>query len=511
MARLQFVAMVLATLVALIPVNSIAEVAKVTSHRYLASTEYQRELSVKLGETKLSFLLNPSSVTAEMVVIDEYDQRITYKSDAFDGVIKGAKNSWARLAINNRSVSGVYSLHGRLYEIKTSPLGVITIEPLTEHQSAFTRPKRNVLAVVQSPVTRIADIAIVVDSQYDRYFGNLGVQKALSIINAVDGIYREAFGLALRVKKVISVRNAENDPFNYGSVPIERMLRNFRDYRLNSDSLRDVSLVHLFSGNRNSDEPVGLAWIDTACRSDGYDVGISTPYRYDVLLAAHEIAHNLGAKHDTETACATQLDKVMWPYISLNTSQNFSSCTVDAVKQSLINSCHDETIDLQVSLNQSGAKTVEVKVRNNDISRTNPSAKLTVELPKASVAAALDSRCAAPVDNIECNIGTLLAGQEESLSFTLLSTPEDEQTVTISVENPDFADPRPLNNHVRLLLNNGVIVSFLEPEQTNAISNTSNERNLWVALGEFGLTDLAAAISLCMILAYRHRQTRQIS
>ena len=58
-----------------------------------------------------------------------------------------------------------------------------------------------------------------------------------------------------------------------------------------------VSLAHLFSGNTAIDEPVGLAWIDTACRSDGYDVGISTPYQHDILLAAHEIAHNLGLGH----------------------------------------------------------------------------------------------------------------------------------------------------------------------------------------------------------------------
>ena len=91
------------------------------------------------------------------------------------------------------------------------------------------------------------------------------------------------------------------------------MLRGLRAYRMQSTLLgNEVSLVHLFSGSRAIDEPVGLAWIDTACRSDGYDVGLSTPYQHDILLAAHEIAHNLGALHDSETACAASTDCLLY-------------------------------------------------------------------------------------------------------------------------------------------------------------------------------------------------------
>jgi hypothetical protein len=492
-----------------LPAVSAADIATVSSHRYLASSDFERELTLDVDGESLRFLLNPSAVTGDLALLDQDGRELVYNDESFAGELDGEKGSWARLTINSQRLSGVYSRQGRQYEITTEQSGLIQVGPLAEQQNPLFQQQRKVLAVVQPPVTRIADIAIVVDSQYNTHFNGNGVQRALTIINAVDGIYRQEFGLALRVTKVITVNDPANDPFNYGAVPIERMLRNFRQYRLNSDNLLDVSLVHLFTGNQNTDEPVGLAWINTACRTDGYDVGISTPYRYDVLLTAHEIAHNLGAQHDTDTACASEVDKVMWPYISLNTSQNFSSCTLESVQQSLANSCHAQTVDLQVSLNQTGASTMEVTVRNNDNSLVNPAATLKVDLPESSIAAALDSRCQVPGNSIECNFGTLQAGQEERVAFTLVSTPQSDRTAEIFVENPDFADPLPANNHAQVLINNGVILSFLEPRgplpsyDRDAAAGTATID----ALGHFSRFDLLLLLAGTIVLrCFRRRQ-----
>ena len=207
--------------------------------------------------------------------------------------------------------------------------------------------------------------------------------KRQSLINSLDGIYREEFGLALQVESAINVIDAAADPFNYGNIAIEPMLRSFRDYRMRTPLIdEDVSLVHLFSGNKPADEPVGLAWIDTACRTDGYDVGISTHYAHDILLVAHEIAHNLGAHHDNETACAASTDKVMWPYISAGTSQHFSSCTVEAVKRSLARSCHAEVVDLELAATVDSGSTAGITVKNNDSFRASPAAALAIDLPE---------------------------------------------------------------------------------------------------------------------------------
>ncbi len=488
------------------PLASSAHPARVTSHAYLQSAEYERELSIALNGETVRFLLNPSDVTADLQVTDISGRPQAFENKAFAGVIDGDKTSWARLSITGQRLTGVYSQSGRQYEIKTNAIGSITVDPLTD-QHNHQHGKRTTLAVVRKPVNRVASIALVVDSKYDAYYGGTGVEKALSIINAVDGIYREEFALALRVTKLVTVDDANNDPFNYGSVPIEQMLRNFRSYRMGASELTDVSLVHLFTGNRNSDEPVGLAWINTACRSDGYDVGISTPYRHDILLAAHEIAHNLGAEHDTDTACRSEDDKVMWPYISMNTSQSFSSCTLEAVEQALLNSCHAETIDLQVSLNQTDSNTVAVTVKNNDNRRANSAATLTVALPENSLAAALDGRCEIPDGNITCSIGTLLAGAEETLSFELIATPQSDRSAEFVVENTDYADPQPQNNHASLLVNNGEIIAVRDPLNDSPVVATSSPVSLQIGYGGIAINDLWL-LSAGLVM-YRRRQLKK--
>jgi len=68
-------------------------------------------------------------------------------------------------------------------------------------------------------------------------------------------------------------------------VTLEKTLRTFRDFHLNTrDQADDIALSYLFSGNNNVDEAIGLAWIGAICRSDGFDVGVTTPSSYADLL-----------------------------------------------------------------------------------------------------------------------------------------------------------------------------------------------------------------------------------
>ena len=309
---------------------------------------------------------------------------------------------------------------------------------LTTHADQLRQP----LASSATPnVSHVVDVAIAIDSQYNDLHQGHGLEKALSIINSVDGIYREEFGIALRVVSALNVTDRNNDPFDFGNVTIETMLRGLRDYRMQSTQFNDASLVHLFTGNRNTDAPVGLAWIDTACRTDGYDVGLSTPYRHEILLAAHEIAHNLGAMHDTDTACNIESDKVMWPYISNQTSQNFSSCTRTSVRRSLQNSCHLETLDLQVSLFADDEHTYTATVRNNDRALSSTSSTLTFDLPANTTATALDGDCSAPNEKMECSIGTLLPGAENHVRLSVENFDDTiAQQLVATVDSNDLPD-----------------------------------------------------------------------
>lgn len=435
--------------------------ATVTGQEFSASEQYERRLTISVKGERLALLLKPSHVTRNTRLIDQAGRNISLRARSFTGVVEGQTGSWARVTLTGNNISGVVSNFGQRFQLDTNAEGRVVVRPLADNHPPgidITHPPRTTLqrqirnltpAQANARVTRVAKMAIVVDSQYNDFHNGQGVEKALSIVNSVDGIFREEFGIALSVEQVITYTDSATDPFNSGAIPIETMLRNFRNYRLqNSQFNDDIGLAHLFTGNRNSDEAVGLAWIDTACRSDGFDVGLSTLYRYDIMLAAHEIAHNLGAEHDSETACRAQTNKVMWPYISANTTQHFSSCTVEAVKQAMNNSCHVDAIDLQISTYQTSADVVTAAVRNNDDLRSTPAATLTIDVPPGGMATALQGNCSTPGDQIKCDISTLFPGEQEEVVVKMSNG--SDSTIFAQVDPIGFRDVHSDNNVVEI-------------------------------------------------------------
>lgn len=394
-----------------------------------AATAYTQQMQLSANGQLLTLLLKPSTVTESISVMNNAGTEHQVPVNTFTGKIKGDPDSWVRLTQSYNTLDGVISRFGKRFRLQQSGNDAVEITPLADNHNRHVTITHNPLSnmrfdrntlqgATKGDVTKVAKIAIVVDSQFNDHHNGNGLAYALGLINAVDGVYREEFGLALEVATAINIVDAKSDPFIHGPIEVETMLRRFRDFRINSPFLDDsVSLVHLFTGNRPSDEPVGLAWIDTACRPDGYDVGLSTPYRHDILLVAHEIAHNLGALHDSDTACHATTDKVMWPYISAGTSQQFSSCTVETVKRKLANSCHAQAIDLELAMSVNDNSTVQATVRNNDTSRANPVATLAFDLPAGARAVTLQGDCEDQElkddrEHIECTIGTLMPGAD---------------------------------------------------------------------------------------------------
>ena len=443
----------------------------------LNASEYAHTKSLRLsanGEI-LTLLLRESLVNQNLRVTDTRGNAGNTPVKSYIGQIKGDSDSWVRLTESKDTMDGVISRFGKRFRLQRSDNGPVQIKPLAENNdkrititSAATRNRTAFNATNISEVTHVAKIAIIVDSKYNDLHNGRGLEYALGLINSVDGIYREEFGLALQVETAINVVDSESDPFNYGNIQIERMLRSFRDFRLGSSLLNnDVSLVHLFTGNTPVDEPVGLAWIDTACRSDGYDVGLSTPYKHDILLAAHEIAHNLGALHDTETSCQVETDKVMWPYISSATSQQFSSCSVNAVKRTLARSCHAQAIDLELALAVSVDNTVKATVQNKDLLRENPAATLAIDLPDGGTATTLQGNCTTPSDKIKCSIGALPPGGDSVIVFQVDTAIESELFANVTPN--EFVDVTPHNNSGTISgTENGLVVNTTDTSATTA-------------------------------------------
>ena len=339
----------------------------------------------------LTLLLEPSRVTHSLNVVNSKGAPQSVPVRTYIGKIKGDNNSWVRMTRSINKIDGVISRYGKRFRFQQSANRPFKIQSLAHNHDArvtLTKNTSNPFTTIKPPVTRVARIGIVVDSKFNALHHGRGLEYALGIINSVDGIFREEFGLALQVETAINITDRRNDPLSFGNVAIEKMLRGFRNYRMKTPLIgNDISMVHLFSGNTPNDAPVGLAWIDTACRTDGYDVGISTHYTHDILLAAHELAHNLGAQHDSDTACAASTDKVMWPYISGATTQQFSSCTVASVQQSMAGSCHAMVVNQELAMT-----TPATNALNNNPLQEYPAAMLAAELPDHNHNAAIKFR-----------------------------------------------------------------------------------------------------------------------
>lgn len=306
-------------------------------------------------------------------------------------------------------------------------------------------------------------IAAVVDSHYNEHHGGRGVSRALSLINVVDGIYQEQFGVALVLDSVIAYTNPATDPMRNQGGAIDNMLESFRVVSQQEPQLRsDLTMVHLFTGLRDPNGVLGLGWIDTACRTDGYNVSLSTPFAYDALLAAHEMAHNLGALHDDNPSCNTDRSNIMWPRLSSQTAPAFSQCSLNAVRTGLAASCNLENIDLAIGMQSrtgpdGSGRSMLTFVSNRDPVRSVEKVRSLTRLPSGSRVLDVPDECT--VSNLPqsggpevvCELGDIEALGSRSVTLLIgLSSEPVAQWARVDVASLVAADSQPSNNRAQL-------------------------------------------------------------
>lgn len=353
-------------------------------------------VAVNVNGMDLQLLLVPSPLTRRTQWLDaDLSNQLPPAVGIYDGTVEGVASSWVRVVLQQNSIVGVLSMDGVQHSLQPADLiGTLDYyQPRTRTKAgpsavasgladalqgldALVAPPAEAQPVVQSrsraalTSIRAVPVSIVVDSQYDRYYAGRGLANALNNLNIADGVYRQ-FDLALTLDEALTFSETA-DPMKMGSVTLETILRSFRDYRLRYKTLFDDSaLTYLFTGNPKSDTTLGLAWIDTACRLDGYDVGVTTPSTFGDILLTHELGHSLGALHDTDTACNQNPQSLMWPNISERTESAFSQCSKVSVLRSRTKSCLENSVDMHLKASTSGTAI------NFDVA--NPDAALTLD------------------------------------------------------------------------------------------------------------------------------------
>jgi len=290
-------------------------------------------------------------------------------------------------------------------------------------------------------VTRTIRIGIAVDSRFNEAHQQRGLARALSIINSVDAIYQSQLGIAILVEAISVYEDPNTDPMRYFEGTVDQLLSNFRPVRIDDPKLpADLSLVHLFSGHRDPDRVIGLGWINTACRLDGYDVSMSTPFPFDTLLAAHEIAHNLGALHDDHQQChmdsSRSTSTLMWPRLSSDTTAEFSACSIRSVQAGKNASCNMDNIDVAISMNayptsEALRRSLVIHAQNNDsLQRTSQLTSIT-NFPEGTTFTDISAGCRIDGKSAYCNHGSVKAGDTQTMSVTA-TLPNHSQEDVIS-------------------------------------------------------------------------------
>lgn len=440
--------------------------------------ERRLQVTVRVDGRELPLILWPSGSVASGIAGNEASASATKRWYA--GKLQGDEESWVRVSIQGDTIEGIVSTGGKRIQLhpdtmigtldyylprrKLDPHKDIVLDDyvvLPPKDDTLVGTTQQDLDVQQrasdkggaNNVTRVAEVNLVIDSQYDAYYANKGLERAMSALNVADGIFREQHGLGLKVSDSRVMHDQNSDPMNLGAVTLEQMLRNFRDYRLTEhESFDDAALTYLFSGNRNTDAAIGLAWIGALCRKDGFDVGVTTPSAYSDLLLTHELGHSLGAAHDTDTRCREQTNQLMWPRISGQTEQNFTDCSLDELTRNSSANCLHDAIDLSLTVRAAADHTFTAIIRNLDTSRAVPGTVFVLDRTAVEFADLPPGCIEKSALEIECRSDALAAGASADYAFKVPSLSTDSATLLAEAEPLQSFEANADNNNLQLVL-----------------------------------------------------------
>ncbi len=399
-------------------------------------------VSVNVDGIDMQLLLAPSAVVTETAWYDaRLSDRLPPDVGVYQGEVEGVPGSWVRATIEGGGISGMIYVNGERKRLlpghltgtldyyqpasrnpaAASARGIDVTDPgLASRLQAIDlmrAPPRRVerRGASQQTTTRSVPLSIVIDSRFDAYHSGAGLARALDYLNVADGVFRE-YGLAIALDEAITF-SGDADPLKLNPGTLESFLRTFRDYRLNHDTLfGDSAATYLFTGNQKTDVTLGLAWIDTLCRTDGYDVGVTTPSSFGDVLLTHELGHSFGAQHDSDTACASDSGGLMWPHISNSTPTRLTSCSTASVMAARSRSCLINTVDLQLDARASN-DTVVFGITNPETT-IGLDARLTIETGVPGQVIWPDYCQVVTPTSAECTVSTIGPAERREIQFS---------------------------------------------------------------------------------------------
>ncbi len=289
---------------------------------------------------------------------EDQQTRIITTHQLYKGYVEGMEGSWVRLTHTSNQWTGLiwdgvtlYAMEPRegieaALQTQTTPRsenapiviyrlsdvrsqGTCAIDPAAQRSSLFEEFKQ--LVPTLPAATARLNVTVVGDQLYTQNQAN-PEGRAATLFDAVDGIYQDQVGVAIRV---VDIQLLQNNGNLTSSSP-QRLLGQLSAFS-DSSAVNNPGLLHLLTGRNLNGNTIGIAFLRSLC-SDRFGVGLSEirngGIALQTILIAHEMGHNFGAPHDNQggSACAnTPPGFIMSPFINSN-FDTFSSCSVNRMQ-----------------------------------------------------------------------------------------------------------------------------------------------------------------------------------
>ena len=217
----------------------------------------------------------------------------------------------------------------------TSSSGPVTPSPLSATFAEFCAEEVDGICI-------IAEVEIAFDDQFAALFGAQANDQATSMINIVDGHYVNDLKISIDTITVEMGTNIFDATTNAG------LLLDDIEAKKNAGMIpflkNNNALTHLVTARNFDGATLGVAYLGSVCRADGFSTGTSSLFisggvpniPLSAIVVAHELAHNLGSDHDgagVNVACPINTF-IMSPGLGPGIS-NFSSCSADSIESVL--------------------------------------------------------------------------------------------------------------------------------------------------------------------------------
>lgn len=327
----------------------------IDGHSYEAQLEPNQRLGATEGEHYEGYFPEDPDSWVRISHLDNGWEGMAYafgRMHTIGGNEKPATFSFSR--IEEPPQCGADHLHGESLITPESLVGPAMAQAVSANYETLCADKVDGTCLM-------LELELAFDKQFqDRYAKPK--ERAEAIMNMVEGFYKDQFGIIFDTLSLTFLNNAQDGLFST-TTEAGDLLSDVRDKRAagSIDFLQsNRSIFHFISGRNFNGSTAGVAYVGTLCDGNGFASGVTNALDSNVvtaLIVAHEIGHNLGARHDgqanSEGAACQAGQFIMGPSVGSNVS-SFSSCSNSSITNeisglSAVEQCFNFPADVSLS------------------------------------------------------------------------------------------------------------------------------------------------------------------